>query len=199
MFKKIEKKQVLNSLSRHKDVTSDFLRQIERIPKEILENIGTDLAKKAVRMSQEVDSDLHAHKAFLRLSVSPHGILYAKSDKMKHYNEGSLLRFFQTRFPNLIVVFESHRGVFTLDRNSSVISINLPLKSVLTELEAKFPANPLLDGLNEKNYEDLWKSFAQSQIIQGRDTSKQLENLSKRWRNTVAEDRSKVKKLDEFL
>ncbi|MFX0050575.1 MAG: DUF4130 domain-containing protein [Candidatus Hodarchaeota archaeon] len=199
MFKKIEKKMVLDSLSRHKDVTSDFLRQIERIPKEILENLGTDLAKKAIRMSQEVDSDLHAHKAFLRLSVSPHGILYAKSDKMKHYNEESLLRFFQTRFPNLIIVFESHRGVFTLDHNSSIISINLPLKSVLSQLEEKLPANPLLDGLNEKNYEDLWKSFAQSQIIKGRDTSKQLENLSKRWRNTVAEDNSKVKKLDEFL
>jgi hypothetical protein len=199
MFKKIEKEMVLDSLSRHKDVTSDFLKQIERIPKEILENFGTDLAKKAVSMSQEVDSDLHAHKAFLRLSVSPHGILYAQSDKMKHYNEESLLRFFQTRFPTLIVVFKSHRGVFTIDHNLNLTTTDMPLEKVLMQLEEKLPVNPLLNGLNEKNYEDLWKSFAQSQIIHGRETSKQLENLSKKWRRTVAEDKSKAKKLDEFL
>jgi hypothetical protein len=160
MFKKIEKGLVLDSLSRHKDVTSDFLKQIERIPKEILENIGSDLAKKALRMSQEVDSDLHAHKAFLRLSVSPHGILYAKSNKMKHYNEESLLRFFQTRFPTLIVMFESHRGVFMIDHKQNLVTTTRPLEKALAQLEEKLPVNPLLNGLNEKNYEELWKSFA---------------------------------------
>ncbi|MFX0183097.1 MAG: DUF4130 domain-containing protein [Candidatus Hodarchaeota archaeon] len=199
MFKKIEKRLVLDSLSRHKDVMSDFLKQIERMPKEILENIGTDLAKKAVRMSQEVDSDLHAHKAFLRLSVSPHGILYAKSCKMKHYNEELLLKFFQTRFPTLIVMFESHRGVFMIDHNQNLVTTDIPLEKILAQLEEKLAVNPLLNGLNEKNYEELWKGFARSQIIQGRETLKQLENLSKRWKNTVAEDNSKVKKLDDFL
>lgn len=198
MFRKIEKKQVLESLSRHKDVTIDFLNQIKRIPKEILENKGTDLAEKAITMSQEVDSDLHAHKAFLRLSVSPHGILFAKSDKMKHYNEEVLLKFFQKRFPRLIILFESNRGVFTVNQDSILVVPNIPLEEVLKELEEQLPLNPLLTDLNEKNYHKLWECFAQSQIIQGRRTSKQAVSLSKKWRRAVAEDRS-PKKLDEFF
>ncbi|MFX1283953.1 MAG: hypothetical protein ACFFB5_09870 [Promethearchaeota archaeon] len=51
MFRKIERNKVLESLSRHKDVTVDFLDQIKRIPKEILENKGSNLAEKAITMS----------------------------------------------------------------------------------------------------------------------------------------------------
>ncbi len=199
MFRKIEKKQVLDSLSRHKDVTIEFLNQIGDIPKDILENVGTDLAKKAVAMSREVDGDLHEHKAFLRLSVSPHGILFAKSDKMRHYNEEKLLRFFQSRFPSFIFLFESKRGTFTIDDNSCPLFTNRPLKKVLKELEETLPVNPLLIDLNEKNYQELWVSFAQSQIIKGRRTSKQIISLSKKWRRTVAEDQTTLKKLDEFF
>ena len=199
MFRKIEKKQVLDSLSRHKDVTMEFLKQIKGIPKKILENVGTDLAKKAVAMSREVDSDLHEHKAFLRLSVSPHGILYAKSDKMKHYNEEELLKFFQRRFPTFIVLFESNRGVFTIGYDSILIVTDMPLAKVLKEFEEKLPVNPLLNDLNEKNYRELWKSFAQSQIIHGRKASKQVVNLSKKWRQTVAEDQPSTIELDEFF
>ncbi|MHA2245432.1 MAG: DUF4130 domain-containing protein [Candidatus Hodarchaeales archaeon] len=198
MYRKIEKKKVLDSLSRHKDVTTDFLNQIKHIPKEILENKGNDLARKAVTMSQEVDSDLHAHKAFLRFSVSPYGILYAKSDKMNHENEETLLQFFQNRFPTFIVLFESNRGVFTLTHDLILMTINMPIEKVLKEFEEKLPLNPMLTDLNEKNYEELWKCFAQSQIIQGRRTSKQIVNLSKKWRGTVAEETS-PKKLDVFF
>ncbi|MFX1515386.1 MAG: DUF4130 domain-containing protein [Promethearchaeota archaeon] len=184
---------------RHTDITPELFRQIEEIPKEILENIGNTLAKKAVAMSQKVDSELHSHKAFLRLSVLPHGILYAKSDKMNHHNEEPLVEFFQSRFPTFIVLFESKRGVFSIDQNKRSIKIRRPLETVLQELEKELPVNPLLTDLNEKNYQELWESFAQSQIIQRRGTAKQLVRLSKKWKRTVAEDRTICKQLDDFL
>lgn len=199
MFKNIKKNKVLDSLSRHKDITPEFLRHIEDMPKEILENVGIDLAKKAVAMSQEVDSDLHSHKAFLRLSVSPHGILYAQSDEMKHYNEEALVKFFQSRFPTFIILFESKRGVFSIDKNNSTIKMNRSLKKILQEFEQKLPVKPHLIDLNGKNYRELWESFAQSQIIKDRGTSKQLINLSKKWKRTVAEDKTTTKRLDEFF
>lgn len=199
MFRKIEKNQVLDSLSRHRNVTAEFLRQINNIPKGILENLGTDLAKKAVAMSREVDRDLHAHKAFLRPSVSPHGILHAKLDKMKHHNEKLLIKFFHDRFPDFIIIFESRRGVFIKNQNSFYLITDRPLEKVLEEIEEKHPINPLLKKLNEKNYQKMWESFASSQIIQGRSTSKQVLNLSKKWRRTVAEDKSVSKSLDDFF
>ena len=169
------------------------------MPKEILENVGTELAKKAVAMSQKVNSDLHSHKAFLRLSVSPHGILYAKSNEMKHHNEETLVKFFQSRFPTFIILFESRRGVFTIDHNNCSIRIRKPLEIVLQDLERKLPINPLLTDLNEKNYQELWQSFAQSQIIKGRGSSRQLSRLSKKWKRTVAEDKTIYKQLDNFF
>ena len=181
------------------DITPDFYRQIEELPKEILENLGNELAKKAVTMSQKVDSDLHSHKAFLRLSISPHGILYAKSDEMNHHNEEPLVEFFQSRFPTFIILFESKRGVFSIDQNKRSIKIRKPLETALQELEKELPVNPLLRDLHEKNYQELWESFAQSQIIQGRGTSKQLVRLSKKWKRTVAEDRTICKQLDDFF
>ncbi|MFX1507371.1 MAG: DUF4130 domain-containing protein [Promethearchaeota archaeon] len=201
MFRTIRKKEVLASLARHKDITPDFLNQIEEIPREILENVGTEEAKKAVAMSQKVESDLHSHKAFLRLSVSPHGILYAKSETMEHHNEKALVQFFHERFPTFVILFESKRGVFSFDQYCNIFFTKKPLESVLQKLENELPVNPLLSYLNEGNYEELWESFAQSQIIEGRASSNQMIKLSKKWKRTVAENKERIinKQLDEYF
>ncbi|MFX0015941.1 MAG: DUF4130 domain-containing protein [Promethearchaeota archaeon] len=199
MFRKITRKQVLDSLSRHKNATTELLENVKLIPKEILENIGTDVAKRAVAMSQEVDRDLHSHKAFLRLSASPYGILYAKSDRMKHYNEEHLIKFFHTRFPTFIILFESKRGTFSINQDSIIENSTKSLDEALQEYEKKLPINPLFINSDEREYLELWESFAHSQIIRGRRTSKQLISLSKRWGGTVAKDKTESKKLDEFF
>lgn len=201
MLRKIVKKDVLSSLSRHKDITTEFLDKIKSIEKVILENVGTDLAKKAISMSREVDGDLHEHKAFLRLSVSPHGILYAKLDKMKHQNEFKLLEFFKARFPTFLILFESNRGVFACEHNSSFLETDLSLEQALRECEEKLPSNPILMELNDNNYnyQQLWESFAQSQVIKGKGTSKQILNLSKKWKRTVPLDKTTCKSLDNFF
>ncbi len=199
MFRKIERKNVLDLLSRHRNITSEFLDKVKGIPKEILENLGTEDAKKAVSMSREVESDLHAHKAFLRFSISPYGLLYAKLEKMRHFNEEELLKFFKTRFPMFILLFESKRGVFLTDHNSSILRIKRPLETVLSELEKELPLNWLLLDLKEGNYEEIWKSFAKSQIIKGKKASNPVINLSKKWKSTVPENKSIVKSLDKFI
>lgn len=193
------KKDVIDSLSRHKDVSNAFLEKIKQISKEILENVGSDIARKAVSMSWEVNGDLHEHKAFLRLSISPHGILYAKLNKMKHYNEIPLLDFFKKRFPTFIILFESNRGVFATDQNLSILTANLSLEEALKECEEKLPIDPLLLDLNEDNYQNLWENFAQSQIIHKRKSAKQVISLSKKWRNTVPIDKSSSRSLDVFF
>ena len=52
---------------------------------------------------------------------------------------------------------------------------------------------------NNYNYQELWESFAQSQIIQEKGTSKQVLNLSKKWINTVPKDKSSLKASDDFF
>ncbi|MFX0085835.1 MAG: DUF4130 domain-containing protein [Candidatus Hodarchaeota archaeon] len=199
MFRKIERNKVIDSLSRHKYVTSEFLNKVKSIPKEILENLGTEDAKKAVSMSSEVDRDLHEHKAFLRFKISPYGVLYAKLEKMQHYNEDKLLKFFKTRFPMFILLFESNRGVFLSDHNSSILFSKRSLETVLSELEKKLPLNSFLLDLKEGNYEEIWESFAKSQLIQTKEASRPVINLSKKWKNTVPVNESVVKTLDQFI
>jgi hypothetical protein len=198
MFRRIDRKEVLNSLSRHKDITEEFLSRVKTIPKAILENVGTEVARKAVTMSREVDADLHSHKAFLRLSISKHGILYAKTNKMSHRNEEELLFFFNRRFPLFVILIESHRGTFVIKKYPMVSTTNQSLNEALRDLEESLPELPLLNDLNGKDYRELWESFAQSQIIKGREPLKQMRNLEKRWKNTVPKDKTK-RTLDSYF
>ncbi|MFX0209133.1 MAG: hypothetical protein ACFFDT_24330, partial [Candidatus Hodarchaeota archaeon] len=111
----------------------------------------------------------------------------------------ALVQFFHERFPTFIILFESKRGVFSFDQYNNIYATKKPLESVLQELEKDLPVNPLLSHLNEGNYQELWESFAQSQIIEGRASSKQLIKLSKKWKRTVAEDRIVSRQLDEYF
>ncbi|MFW9855190.1 MAG: DUF4130 domain-containing protein [Candidatus Thorarchaeota archaeon] len=198
MYGKIERKEVLDSLSRHKDITEEFLNRVKSIPKVILENVGTKIAKRAVAMSREVDADLHSHKAFLRPSISKHGILYAKTNEMDHRNEEELLLFFKKRFPKFIIVLESQRGTFWITTSSRVLSTDQSLCEVLRELEDSLPEVPFLRDLSDKNYQLLWENFAQSQIIGGRRPSKRMKALTKKWDNTVPKERT-FASLDAFF
>lgn len=199
MIRRVNQKEVIDSLSRHRDITEEFLTQIKTIPKDILENLGTDQAKKAVAMSREVNGELHSFKAFLRLSVSPHGILYAKIEKMNHRNEKPLLQFFQNRFPQFIFLLETDKGVFTIHHNALFILPTKSLEEIVKEFEEKLPRSSILEDLNGKNYQELWESFAQSQLIPERETSKQVLNLAKKWNQVVAVDKTRVKPLEEFF
>lgn len=195
----IYKDEVISSLKRHQQITPEYIRKIQRIPMQVLENVGTDLAKEAVALSREVDSDLHAHKAFLRLSISPHGIIYARLDKMKHKNEKPLLEFYSERFPIFIVLFGSKRGVFAAKNGTTLISEKGTLEETLKKLESKLPLDPLLTELKNQNHEELWNKFAKSQLIKGAPTSSQMKSLARKWKNTVAKEDSKSNSLEKYL
>ena len=199
MFRKIEKKQILKSLSRHMDITDEFYQQVTGISVDILENVGSDLAKRAISMAQEVDGDLHEHKAFLRFSISSHGILFAKIDKMKHKNEEAFLLFFKKRFPTFLILIESKRGVFYIDQEFRVKKSAFSLLKALSAFEAKLPKNKLLENLKDDEVNGLWKSFAQSQIIQGKKDSIQVKNLSKKWENVIPDNPSRRRSLEEYF
>ena len=193
------KDEVISSLKRHHQVTPEYIRKIERISRQVLENVGTDLAKEAVALSREVDSDLHAHKAFLRLSISPHGIIYARLDKMKHRNEKPLLKFYSDRFPIYTVLFSSKRGVFAARDGNTLILEKGTLEETLKKLEANLPLDPLLTGIENQNHKELWEKFAKSQLIEGAQTLSQMKSLERKWKNTVAKNGSKNHSLDKYL
>ena len=93
------------------------------------------------------------HKAFLRLAVSSHGILYAHLTKIKHNNEESLLIFFKKRFPSFQILLRSKRGLFTINNKNKIYVTNQSLKEGLTEFKEKLPKQPLLSNLKGKNYQ----------------------------------------------
>ncbi|MHA2295104.1 MAG: DUF4130 domain-containing protein [Candidatus Hodarchaeales archaeon] len=181
LFKKIEKKKVINSLSMHESVTDEILAKIKDIPAGILENLGNNLAKRAVKLAREVDSELHGQKAFLRLSISPHGILHAKIT-VKHEIEEEIIHYYTERFPMFTVLLESKRGVFAGRKDHPVFVARVSLEDALEELEEKYPKDPLLEDLSDGDYQELWESFARSQIIKGKRPSKRILNLSNKWK-----------------
>ena len=192
-------REVIDSLSRHSQISPKLLSKIKQIPPRRLENLGSDLAKEAVSMSREVEGDLHSHKAFLRFNISPHGILFAESEKMQHFNEAPLLKFFKNRFPTFVILFKSKRGTFALINNLDIIQTKLSMIEALNELENALPFDPILGELQGGNFHELWQSFASSQIIPNKKVSKQILSLSKKWQQNITVAKSHSKPLEEFF
>ena len=112
MIRRVYRSEVLANIVKHVDCTEAFYREVKILNKTILENKGNKIAIKAIRMSREVEGDLHQRKAFLRPKISPHGILHSEVE-IKHKIEDLIIDFYSERFPTLEILISSKRGVYT--------------------------------------------------------------------------------------
>lgn len=163
MIRQPLRKDIISLLPKHANMTEKLMTRIRETSKTFLENKGNDLSSLAIRLYREIAREIHANTAFLRLSVSPHGILHAKLN-IDHRVEEDILIFFSDRFPVFIVLLESRNRVYSAKNGEFLGVQDGNLENAVQKWESKLPINPLVSGVTG-DYELLWENYARSQDI----------------------------------
>lgn len=169
-------------LPKHANMTEKLMKRIKETNKMFLENKGNDLSILAIKMYREIAREIHANTAFLRLSISPHGILYAKLD-VEHRVEEDILLFFTDRFPVFVILLESRNRIYSAKNGEILGVMGGKLEEAVLKWESELPVNPLVSDLDIGDYEVLWENFARSQDISRKHRVKKREWKFRYWKD----------------
>ncbi|MFX0198961.1 MAG: DUF4130 domain-containing protein, partial [Candidatus Hodarchaeota archaeon] len=102
----MKKKDILDRLRRSQKCSKEFIEQVSQENPEYLENITSDIAKIANKLARDVSREAYKVRAFTRLNLSRHGILFATIEPLYHV-EDLVVKWFWKRFPQFVIALES--------------------------------------------------------------------------------------------
>lgn len=188
---------------RHEKFTKKLLKTVESQPCDLVENKATPESRTLYSLHRQVAGDFQRWRAFARLEISKHGIVFGKIQP-EHKVEDMVIEWFLSRFPLFTIVLESRRGTFMISKGSGMKMVKKRLKQLILELEKKLPENPLLSDLmdfNTKSWENLYDS---NFIKQRKNTKLFLKNIPKKYHHlgSLALEKRKFMKcmnLNDFI
>ena len=149
--------------SRHRRYDRRLRDAVSRQDPALAGNLATPQARRLYEMGNAVSRCLHAKKGFLRMNVSPGGVLYAKTT-LEHHVLDLLAAHFHRRFPGYHIAIESGGRTMTASP-SGVFAVHDC--SVMDAVK-------LLDGGAQPSREEagrarrLWEEYYDSQDISSR-------------------------------
>jgi probable DNA metabolism protein len=199
----MKKGELIRLLKRNPNCNQSFIHEVSNEDPLVLENLGSNVAKKASKLAGDVSREVYRIQAFTRFKLSKHGILFSKIDPQFQIEDLAIKRFWN-RFPQFVIVLESKpkRGIFLYGPDfTDVIFTKSNMKDVISELELKIPINPLLEDIPEFS-DVLWERYYASQYIPSRKNLKQflkyLPRKYHKWKGLETEAQFGTRKLDEF-
>ncbi|MBW3003275.1 DUF4130 domain-containing protein [Candidatus Woesearchaeota archaeon] len=188
---------------RHEKFTQKLLDTVKSQPLDLVENKATAESKHLYSLHRQVAGDFQRCRAFARLEISKHGIIYGKVQP-EHRVEDLVAEWFVSRFPLFIIVLQSRRGTFIMSKDSELKIVKEDIKTIVNDLEQTLPENPLLSSLIEFD-EQSWENLYDSNFIKQRKNTKLfLKNIPKKYHQieSLALERRKFMKclsLKEFF
>ncbi len=149
--------------SRHRRYDGRLRNAVSRQDQALARNLATPEARRLYEMGGEVSRSLHAKKGFLRLNVSPGGVLWAKT-RLEHDVLDLLVDHFHRRFPGRHIAIESGGRTLTASPGGGFREHRLGVMDAVR----------LLDGSAQPGAEDsagvrrLWEEYYDSQEIKSR-------------------------------
>ena len=197
-------KDILDRLRRNPKCPLEFIEQVIKEDPVHLENLTSDIAKKADKLARDVSREAYKIRAFTRFNLSHHGILFATIEPQYHV-EDLVVKWFWKRFPQFVIALESNpkRGVFLFGPGfTDVIFTKATLKEVIEDLESRLPIKPLLEEVAEFS-ETIWQRYYASQYVPSRKNLKLflkfLPRKYQKWKGLVTEASFGNRRLDEFF
>jgi probable DNA metabolism protein len=198
MDKKIYKEEIFNLAKRHKDYNSIMHEKINQEEISIIKSCATKEARELYLMEKEIINELHRYKGFLRLNISPNGILYGSIDTKNNIIDLLLLHFHK-RFPNAYILLEWKDNCYGIDSFGEYEFFIMGINESLKILEEKYPINELFLELSQEGL--YWDEYFNSQNISlRRNTTLLKQKMPKKYRGNLENNCiHKSNKIDSYF
>ena len=195
---KMEILEDFNLAERHKDFDIKVVKKLETQNPYEVENLATKEARIVYEWNRQVAGCYQRSRAFSRLKISTHSIVYGKIEP-EHYVEDLVAKWFLSRFPMFTVMIESNRGTFIVSRDKELKIYQEKIGEMLPKLEKELPKNDILSELSVFNDEDFWQKYYESQLVKERRNKRYfLRNMPKKfhmWESLTVEKDELIKDL----
>lgn len=149
--------------SRHRRYDGRLRDAVSRQEPALARNLATPEARRLYEMGSEVSRSLHAKKGFLRLNVSPGGVLWAKTS-LEHDVLDLLVAHFHRRFPGRHIAIESGGRTLTASPGGGFREHRLGVTDAVRLLDGSQEADAKEAGQARR----LWEEYYDSQEIKSR-------------------------------
>ena len=133
---------MLELAERHKDFKAEVFKKVNESD---IESLSTPEAKKAYNWNRQVAGCYQRSRAFARLNINKHSIIYGKIEP-EHFVEDLVAKWFLSRFPIFTIMVESKRGTFVVSKDSKLRVYKETIDSLLPKFE-KTTYNSITDAL----------------------------------------------------
>ncbi|MBW3015425.1 DUF4130 domain-containing protein [Candidatus Woesearchaeota archaeon] len=189
--------------SRHAKFTEKLWEAVCEQDEALVLNKATKESNSLYSLHRQVANDYQRCRAFSRLKISKHGIIYGRIDP-EHEIEDMVADWFLSRFPLFVILLESRRGTFINSHESGFVKTKERMMKVVRMMEKTLPENNMLKDLIE--FDELsWENLYDANFIKQRKNVRLfLKNIPKKYHNNegLAMERRKFMKcrrLDEFI
>ncbi len=195
-------KKNFNLARRHSKFDQKVIGILKTQTNSEINSLSTKEARQVYNWNRQVASTYQRARAFARLKISKHGIVYGKIEP-GHYVEDLVANWFLSRFPIFIIMIESQRGTFVISKDKELIVYKEKIEKLLPEFEKLQPENNILKDLEDFNddmsemlgisehfkntskedvFNEFWKKYYDSQFIKERKNRRYfLHNIPKKF------------------
>jgi len=192
--------KLFNCAERHKRFRKELLAKAVEQPIELIRQQATRESRILYNLHRQVLGCYQLTRAFTRLDVSPHGILYAEIEP-EHHVEDMVARWFLSRFPGKTILLQSRRGTFMCSSEGLFISSER-INEILPKLEKERPIDSICKEVSEFDA-GIWDEYYRSQNIAERRNIRYFSrNLPKKYLNRMKTEnfsRKKSMRLNRFI
>ena len=188
---------------RHVKFKRDVFEKLQQQSMAEIESLATKEARIVYEWNRQVAGCFQRSRAFMRLKISPHSIVYGELEP-EHFVEDMVARWFLSRFPLFTIMIESKRGTIVVAKGKPLQRYTEKIDELLPQFEKQLPKNDILSEIGEFKEDDYWENYYSSQfIIERRNKRYFLRNIPKKFHNwkslaTEKEHFENNKKLTQF-
>ncbi|MFH1403404.1 MAG: DUF4130 domain-containing protein [Candidatus Altiarchaeota archaeon] len=169
-------RRMFNLACRHRDFDRQLYEKVLGQDRALVENCATPEARRLYLMQRSVSRCFHLKRSFMRLNLSPKGILYAKT-RLEHNVIDMILEHFQNRFPTfqIAIEWEDMGKTYVIDSSGGIRSYNTGVESVVEAIGENMEENPVLEGLCFDG--QVWGDYYNSQYIPERRNTRLMKKM----------------------
>ena len=169
--------ELIKNIRRHENFTPDLINHIKKLPDVVLRNLGTQMAKKLIKMVREIFRESYRAKQFTRTNINDRGILYGVV-LLRHRVMDLVLNYFHERWPKCIICLYNEHTQKTgiMDQRGKIREVKMPLQDVVDKINKHRPVMPYFEDIQFTGKE-IFETLYETQNITERNNKRYYKQM----------------------